>query len=78
MRATAAERGSAQPRPVVRCALCGHSCSLDEWRSQPVERTLTRIDLAGYVSDWPLHVTVQVRPCGACGVPIARKAGATE
>ncbi len=59
---------------VVQCARCGHACSVDAWRARPVVRTLTCLDLAGYVSEWPVHVSVEVRSCGACGEPMARKA----
>jgi hypothetical protein len=62
---------------IVQCARCGHTCGLDAWRALPRERTLTRADLARYVSEWPGGVTVEVRACAGCGGPIARKAEAS-
>jgi hypothetical protein len=60
--------------PLVRCARCGHACSADAWHALPRERTLTRADLAGCVSEWPVNAVVEVRPCAGCGGAIARRA----
>jgi hypothetical protein len=38
----------------------------------PKQRTLTRADLAAYVSVWPPDAVVEVRACGGCGASIAR------
>lgn len=59
---------------LVRCARCGHACPVDAWRALPRERTLTRADVAGYVSEWPANAVVEVRPCAGCGGAIARRA----
>jgi hypothetical protein len=59
---------------VVTCARCGHACPAAAWRALPRERTLTRADLAGYVSDWPVNAVVEVRSCAGCGGAIARRA----
>ncbi len=55
----------------VRCARCR---AAHAWRALPKERTLTRADVAAYVSAWPARVTVEVRTCAGCGLAIARRA----
>jgi hypothetical protein len=59
---------------VVRCARCGHSCPADAWQALPRERTLTRDELTGYVSQWPVDAVVEVRACAGCGRAMARRA----
>jgi hypothetical protein len=67
-------RTSPSPRDTVRCARCSRSWTAQTWRALPKERTLTHADVAAYVSDWPLSVTVEVRTCSGCGASIARRA----
>jgi hypothetical protein len=62
---------------VVRCPRCGHASAADAWRALPKERTLTRADLAGCVSEWPADAVVEVRACRGCGGAIARRARAS-
>ena len=57
----------------IRCARCGHCVGAEAWRSQPVERTLTHVDLGAYVSGWPGDSVVEVRGCTKCGGSIARR-----
>lgn len=60
-------------RELVRCARCGHTCTADAWRASPAERTLTGRDLVNCVSVWPANEVVEVRYCGGCGGPVARR-----
>jgi hypothetical protein len=61
------------PKDTVCCARCGHTCSIEAWSRLPRQQTLTRTELVGCVSGWPVDAVVDVRPCAGCGGLIARR-----
>jgi hypothetical protein len=56
-----------------RCGRCRQEYGDEAWQRLEVMRHILAPQVRDLVTAWPDDVAIEIRRCGACGAPIARK-----
>jgi hypothetical protein len=58
---------------VRRCGRCRHEYGDDAWHRLEIIQCILAAQVRGLVTSWPEDVAIEIRRCGDCGAPMARK-----